>query len=251
MPDDEQDDLSDEEVLRQSMEQGRASRPTAPAGLSGGSLRVPPSGITASPVSYEEPFIPGVVGGDGIFAQTPQTPGGVANGKSYEPIPLPFEVVAPTTPSTGEVRVKINKFSYLLQSLEVDDGITVDGLDTDFTIAVGNRIWLELDIDNYTITGASISADGIAGDSWDVFPEPGTWDGTGTYADPYDLQKVYLAIACCVAPTAPRPGKIFSAGSTQVKVVQQLFTNLMATDARYQGKEFIALVPSIAYDALS
>lgn len=230
-------------VLQASMEESRRSRQAAAplpnaAGYGGRPDKTPQEGVLL-----------GAVGDPGGIARVntpPRAPAQSAPAKRRDP--LPFEVIAPKNPSTSQVLARVHLFSYLLKTLIADDRIDINQLDTDFPIADGQRVWLELDIENNLVTEANISSDG-AGDSWDTFPSPGQWSGTGTADDPYVQEKAFVLLAECKTPAnGDPPGPIFSAGGTSVRVIQKWSTNMIVY---YTNQDLKTLVFVQSYAAPS
>jgi hypothetical protein len=153
-----------------------------------------------------------------------------------------FQVVAPNSPSADSVTAQVSPNSYLLQSIDCTSQLTISGLGADFPIAAGNRIWLHCTLSGYSVTGAAIECDGNS-DSWD-FPTPVIFTGTGTTDDPYDQSDMYVLIAECKTPSSgDPPGSIFTAGSTSVRVIQSLTTNLLLVNDFWDGRVAVYVRP--------
>lgn len=142
----------------------------------------------------------------------------------------PYQIVAPTTATTGSVSVKVNKQSYLRPDSTTIDGGSPLGLDTDFTIAAGDYVWIQIDTsDGLTVSESSIQH-GTAplGTDGNPFGDLVTIAGSGTFDDPFIWDQSFLPIAQVLSSTgtATHGGRLFRAGSTTLEVVQLVNYNV-------------------------
>ena len=115
---------------------------------------------------------------------------GTANDLNYG---LPFEIK--DVSRNNQPQVAVYKHSSLRRSLRANDRLIITGLDNEngngnFSVANGDMIWLEIDVQNGAPQSAQIRH-GSAG--WDGYPEPVKFD-SGNEDQPKQT-KAFIAIA--------------------------------------------------------
>lgn len=124
----------------------------------------------------------------------------------------PFEVFLSSTDGDSQdptVNLKVAGDSWLMKSIASDDYQPITGLDSEFDINLGEKIWLSLAIDNTRkITKAKIAhgkAGGVegGGTGWDNFPDPVQFDDKD---DPNRIQTGYNQLLAYV-DDMPQKGK--------------------------------------------
>lgn len=189
-------------------------------------------GMVSLPADSSLVWIPG----------TPTSPArlrAVASGASGGSTPLlPFGPVQANMPGDEQVEVSVNANSLLFSSLKVTDDYNITGLGTPMSVTVGNKVYLDIAVDN---TVSISSADITIGGPWDGYPDPvhvNNDDPDNPYQDHY-----YQLLWEVVDPGDPRTGFTFTAGSSKVKIVPACTTNLLAAKWQVNGLACLVAQP--------
>lgn len=131
--------------------------------------------------------------------------------------------------------------SHLLRSIRVTDFVTMTGLNFPFRVIAGDRIWLEITLENGLVTAAEVKH---GPNGWTNFPEPVAFEGDF----PSRLQtKAYVMIAYAIlhndATEYDPPGVILGTGSSAIMLVNVLRNHLLMASTCYMGDSVLYPMP--------
>ena len=239
--------------LQRSMAESRAARAgKAPAFAEPGPLPSRLAGPTAPNIAgyqgtpggaNQEPIMLGAVGGGGIFQiDTPpvSAPGSPSSGGSA--VVTPFQPLAAMNVHTDSLFwLRINPFSYVSSKPQPDSSVSVTGLNSDFSVSNGDRIWLHATI----AADGTISAGALEhGASWTGYPNTATFNGSGTYADPFVQTAAYLQVGYVVmSGSGLPPGLDITRGTVTLRAIQQVANHQLVVPSIVYGTEAVEFAP--------
>jgi hypothetical protein len=111
--------------------------------------------------------------------------------------------------------------------------VAITGLGSAMSVNVGTQIWLEVDFNDYAVTGAEIS---FGSGGWSGFPAPFVYTGT---APDQTLTTTYLLVGYIVATTSPLDGVTITGGPpdapVSAKIVQCVSQNVLLQYVVFNG----------------
>ena len=177
-----------------------------------------PAQVAVTQSSVVRPLSATIIGDEAMPFLNPDRPKQqqVAPSK-WHPVP-----VVRGTGSQAKAKVSAGKFYK-----SFTEEVTVGGLNTEFSVASGDKIWLSI-----TVTNAA--------------PVTATIEHGSNYTGPLVLSgenqtKFNYLIAEIVAVSDPREGTLSGSGNGSVKIVQHLRSSLLATQWAINGK--VCMVP--------
>jgi hypothetical protein len=134
----------------------------------------------------------------------------------------------------------VNLHSHLLKSIKPNDNLEVVGLDYPFSIDAGQKIWLDIVIEDHVAKSSSVKH----GTQWDGYPEPVKF--TGQYPTRKQTN-AYVLIAYAVKNDEnyqyDPPGVVLGSGGSAITVINIVRTHMLMAETCYNGENILYPVP--------
>lgn len=166
-----------------------------------------------------------------------QAPASAASATTF--LTQPFQII-PNSNNADETDCVVSPYSVLLEESNVDSAISITGLNTPFTPAISDWVWIEITINpaTQTVTAAAIDF----GATWTDYPKVYSVNGSDEQITAY----CPLAQFAAAVTTRFRPGLTLAGGSIQI--IQMCNTHLVMTQLCMDDRSVLFPMPSVGGD---